>query len=528
MKSFTLLCLIVSLPSHGLAQQKDSPRLARDAMLARAATLVQAADERTTPTVIGLSDSPTGVQSMQRFDQADSHSKLYYEARRPQFHFSSRRGWLNDPHLVFYDGEYHLFYEYIPHMAHFPLNSNWWIHAHWGHAVSRDLLHWQELPIALSPDERGAIFSGSLVVDWNNTASLQKGDKPPLIAMYTTAGESFTQDLAFSHDRGRTWTKYENNPVIPHIVGNNRDPQVFWYAPGEKWVMALYLDKSNFALFSSLDLKEWVRMSDITLPDEAECPELFELSVDGDPKNTRWIFHGAKGRYLIGKFDGTSFTAESGPYDMQRGNAWYASQTFNDIPASDGRRILIPWASTVFMDPSIEPLYKDMPFNQSMGVPVELTLRTTEEGLRLFANPVKELASLRTKAYRVKSQAVRPGENAAAGVQGKLLDIEADVSPANAKQVAFSLRGVAVTYDAVKQELSIGGKSAPLRTQNGRITLRFLVDATSIETFGNEGRLYMAIGVKVPSNNRSVQLTAKDGDAVLNSLEAFELRSIWH
>ena len=170
---------------------------------------------------------------------------------------------------------------------------------------------------------------------------------------------------------------------------------------------------------------------------DGECPELFEISVDGNPKNTRWIFHGAKGRYLIGKFDGTSFTPESGPHEMQRGNAWYASQTFNDVPASDGRRILIPWASTVFMNPNVEPLYRDMPFNQSMGIPVELTLRTTEEGVRLFANPVRELVSLRTKSYSLESQTFRPEENPAAAIKGELLDIETDISPARRKGSRF-------------------------------------------------------------------------------------------
>jgi fructan beta-fructosidase len=476
---------------------------------------------------------------------------LYREKLRPQFHFSTRRGWQNDPNgLVFYKGEYHLFYQHIPSVAHFsPGVSYPDAKAHWGHAVSRDLIHWQELPTALYPDERGAIFSGSAVIDWNNTSGFQKGDEPPMVAFYTSAGEPFNQGAAFSNDRGRTFTKYEGNPVVPNIAVRDRDPKVFWYAPQKKWVMALFIDRSDpamypkmdmielyefflaknsYALFSSPDLKQWTRMSDLALKVDGECPELFEISVDGDPKNTRWIFHGAKGRYLIGKFDGTSFIPESGPHEMQRGNAWYASQTFNDIPASDGRRILIPWASTIFMNPNNEPLYKDMPFNQSMGIPVELTLRATEEGLRLFANPVRELASLRTRSYSLKSQTVRPGENPAAAIKGELLDIETDISPATAKNVVFNLRGVPVTYDAEKQELSCADKKAPLRMQNGRIRLRFLIDRTSVEIFGNEGRLYMAMGVKVPSEDMSLHISAKNGAAVLNSLNAYELKSIWN
>lgn len=476
---------------------------------------------------------------------------LYREKLRPQFHFSTRRGWQNDPNgLVFYKGEYHLFYQHIPSVAHFSFDSiNPDLKPHWGHAVSRDLIHWQELPIALYPDEHGAIFSGSAVIDWNNTSGFQQGDEPPIVAIFTSAGKPFTQGVAFSNDRGRTFTKYKGNPVVPNIAVRDRDPKVFWYAPQKKWVMALFIDKSDpkmypemnmlelyeffldknsYGLFSSPDLKHWTKMSDLALRVDGECPELFEILVDGNPKNTRWIFHGAKGRYLIGKFDGTSFTPESGPHEMQRGNAWYASQTFNDIPASDGRRILIPYASTIWMNPNDEPLYKDMPFNQSMGIPVELTLRTTEEGLRLFANPVRELASLRTKSHRLESQILRPGENPAVAIKGELLDIETDISPAKATEVVFNLRGIPVTYDAVNQELSCADKKAPFRMQNGKIRLRFLIDRTSVEIFGNEGQLYMAMGVKIPSENVSLQISAKNGDAVLNSLRAFELKSIWN
>lgn len=466
---------------------------------------------------------------------------LYREKLRPQFHFSTRRGWQSDPNgLVFYKGEYHLFYQHIP-----PATTK----AHWGHAVSRDLIHWKELATALDPDERGAIFSGSAVIDWNNTSGFQKGSEPPMVTFYTSAKQPFTQSVAFSNDRGRTFSKYDKNPIISAIAERDRDPKVFWYPPQKKWVMALFLDRSDpamypsmtmlelyeffldknsYRLFSSPDLKRWTRMSDLALKVDGECPELFEIPADGNPKNTRWVFHGAKGRYLVGKFDGTSFITESGPHELQRGNAWYAPQTFNDIPDSDGRRILIPWASTIWMNPNAEPLYKDMPFNQSMGIPVELTLRTTEEGLRLFANPVRELASLRTKSHSLKSQTLRPGENPAAAINGELLDIETDITPARANEVVFNLRGILVTYDAVKQELSCADKRAPLRMQGGKIRLRFLIDRTSVEIFGNEGRLYMAMGVRVPAENVSLQISAKNGNAVLNSLTAFELKSIWN
>ena len=164
----------------------------------------------------------------------------YDEQYRPQFHFSPRTNWTNDPNgMVFYQGEYHLFYQHNPYGAY---SGN----LTWGHAVSRDMVHWQELPDnALYPDEHGPICSGSAVVDWNNTAGLQAGREKTLVAMFTAAGNPFTQVIAFSNNRGRTWTKYTNNPVLQHIIGGDRDPKVIWYAPEKKWVMALYLDHND-------------------------------------------------------------------------------------------------------------------------------------------------------------------------------------------------------------------------------------------------------------------------------------------
>ena len=175
--------------------------------------------------------------------------------------------------------------------------------------------------------------------------------------MFTAAGKPFTQGLAFSNDRGRTWTKYENNPVLPHIAAENRDPKMVWYAPEKKWIMALYLDGSDYALFSSPDLKQWKKLSDVHLPGDSECPNFFQIAVDGDSQNARWIFYGASGNYLVGKFDGTTFTPETQPQALQNGNAWYASQVYSDIPATDGRCILVPWARN-------GDLHRGMPFNQ--------------------------------------------------------------------------------------------------------------------------------------------------------------------
>ncbi len=459
-----------------------------------------------------LSEDSAGLKSIDQSDEIKGADRLYRERLRPQFHFSSRRGWNNDPNgLVFYQGEYHLFYQHNPY--------GWgWGNMHWGHAVSPDLVHWRELPTALYPDEHGTMYSGSAVVDWKNTASFQTGDEKALVCIFTAAGKPFTQGLAFSNDRGRTWTKYAQNPVLPHIIGENRDPKVIWYAPQGKWVMALYLDKNDFALFESRDLKQWEKLSDVIIPGSSECPEFFEIALDGNPENPRWVFYGGNGLYLIGRFDGRAFTPESGPHKLHRGNCWYASQTFNDIPPADGRRLLVPWGQIAL---------PGMPFNQMMGLPVELTLKTTKEGPRLLANPVKEFASLSVKSHTLKPQVLKSGENPLAGIQGELLDLVAELELGDAAEIAFNLRGVPLTYDVRKQELACEGKHATLPAINGRIRLRILVDRASIDIFGNDGRLYMPMGMIVPAENRSLEIQAKGGSARILALEVRELMSAW-
>ncbi|HYG24799.1 MAG TPA: GH32 C-terminal domain-containing protein [Verrucomicrobiae bacterium] len=457
-----------------------------------------------------------GLNALDQSDEIKGSDSLYDEAQRPQFHFTSRRGWLNDPNgLVFYKGEYHLFYQHNPY--------GWnWGNMHWGHAVSTNLVHWRELPIALHPDKHGTMFSGSAVVDWNNTAGFQAGNEPPLVAMFTAAGRPFTQGLAYSNNRGRTWTKYEKNPVVRHIIRENRDPKAFWFEPEKKWVMALYLDQSDFGLFESRDLKQWSKLSQLTIPGDSECPEFFEVAVDGDPKQTRWIFHGANGRYFVGSFDGCRFAPESGPHTLQHGNAWYASQTFNDVPGD--RRILIPWARMTERD---VPFHQQMPFNQMMGLPVELTLVSTAHGIRLRANPVSELAVLRGRTHAIESGAVQPGDNPLSAVTGELFELVADIAPRDARLLTFNLRGEHVTYDVKKQELSCARSVASLKPRNGRIELRLFVDRTAIDIFGNQGEVYMPIGRALPSGNRTIGLSVEGGRATIHSLRVFELQSSW-
>ena len=274
---------------------------------------------------------------------ADPYPDTGFDQRyRPQFHFTPTRNWTNDPNgCVYFDGEYHLFFQHNPEGVQ-------WGNMTWGHAVSTDLVHWKEIAHAIRPDELGTIFSGSAAIDWKNTSGFQDGDIPPMVAAYTCAGRHvepprpFTQAIAYSTDRGRTFTKHVGNPVIPSVTGGtDRDPKILWHEPTQKWVMVLYLTEGEKRLgfLTSMDLKTWTQVSEVA--GFHECPDLFELALDGDAMNTRWVLLGADAKYLIGHFDGVKFTTQSGKHLGDHGANFYASQTFNDVPPEDGRRIQI-------------------------------------------------------------------------------------------------------------------------------------------------------------------------------------------
>lgn len=467
---------------------------------------------------------PAGSRALDAVCQGDAikdADNLYREKYRPQFHFTPMRGWTNDPNgLVYYQGEYHLFFQ------HNPFGTKWG-NMTWGHAVSPDLVHWTELGDAIHPDRRGTIFSGSAVVDHHNTAGFQTGDEKPIVCIFTSAGgtsawskdQPFTQSLAYSNDRGRSWTVYAGNPVLKHVVGSNRDPKVIWHEPTHRWIMALYLDKNDFGLFASPNLKEWVQLQTITMPDCAECPDFFPMPVDGDAKNVKWVFTAANGRYFVGDFDGKKFAPQSGPHEANWGGWYYAVQTYSDIPRSDGRRIQIAWMNG--------GSYPGMSFNQQMNFPCEMTLRSLPEGLRICRNPVREIESLRVKTHAWGETAVKPGENPLASVKAELLDIEAEIAPGQAAEVGFDLRGQRLVYSAKHRTLSFLGKSAPLAPIEGRVRLRILVDRTSVEVYANDGRVPMSFRWLPEPADRRLGWFVSGGTAKLCSLRVHELKSAW-
>jgi fructan beta-fructosidase len=335
-----------------------------------------------------------------------------------------------------------------------------------------------------------------------------------IVAAYTSTGRG--ECIAYSNDQGRTFTDYPGNPVVRH---NGRDPKVIWYTPGRHWVMAVYdeQDRSRgIAFYTSPNLKDWQFRSRID--GFYECPEIFELPVDGDRNNGKWIVHAGDGNYVVGQFDGRTFTAESGQRPWSYGDCFYASQTFNNIPPQDGRRIQIAWGRIAT---------PGMPFNQCMLFPCELTLRMTREGVRMFAEPVREIELLHEQRYSRHDETLTSDRNPLADIRGELFHLRGQFEVGNAGQLTFAIRGLPVVYDAAKQELFCQGKTAPLGPVSGTIQLEILVDRTSVEIFGNHGSIYMPIGAIAADGNRSLQLSVSGGTAKIQALEVYRLRSAW-
>ena len=443
------------------------------------------------------------LKAIEQGDAIPGRSRFYNESLRPQFHFSQKLGWNNDPNgMVYHDGKWHLYFQHNPY--------GWkWGNMHWGHAVSDDLVHWEQLPIAIYNKARGDYaFSGGAVVDEKNTAGWQQGDQPPIIASWTSTGRG--ECLAYSNDGGLTFTEYEGNPVVKH---QGRDPKIIWHDKAGHWVMAVYdeskEDGRSIAFYSSPDLKQWNLES--KLPDYYECPEIFELAVDGDPENTRWIVFAADGRYAVGTFDGKEFTPEhEGKHRLHHGN-YYASQLFSNAP--DGRKIQIGWAQI--------PM-PGMPFNQTFSFPHELSLRNTEDGLRMFAEPVRELENIYGRSEASASGDLVPGEPIT--VPGKeLMDVEASFQLGQATKVGIEVGGERIVYDVAEKKLD----GAPLAAPDSSITIRVLVDRPMLEIIGGDGRVVITRARKKTNRIGKVIAFAEGGEAELLDLSVRELDSIW-
>ena len=470
--------------------------------------------------------SPNGyIQAQPTAESAPNRvvAPLYQESLRPQFHFSARQwtltklnpmirpdpphggeqGWINDPNgLVYYKGEWHLFANGAG--------------SYWVHAISKDLLHWKELPPKLHRDPiLGNTASGSAVVDWHNTSGFGTAKEKALLAFFTGWKEK-VQCMAYSTDRGRSWTKYAMNPILRHA---DRDPKVFWYEPESKWVMIVYGPPGrSYIFFESKDLRNWKKLS--TFPDMFECPDIFQLPLDADKQQMKWVLSDGNGSYVIGQFDGTTFHTEQEKEALDYGFNFYATQTWSDVPKRDGRCIQMAWMRG--------GKYPDMPFNQQLTFPCVLSLRSIQDKMILCRYPIEEITQLYKKEHEWENIEVGNGNTLLSGIKGDLFDIEIEFDPAESDALGFKIHGHDVQY-TTKTEKVVSRRTHPMpvKLNNGLIHLRILVDRTSIEVYCNHGAITGANCILPIPAGPPPQLYINGGNASIKSLKVRELKSIW-
>ncbi len=493
-------------------------------------------------------------------------TSYYTEKYRPQFHFTPDSMWMNDPNgMVYYEGEYHLFYQYYP-------DSTIWGPMHWGHAVSNDMVHWEHLPIAIYPDEHGYIFSGSAVVDWNNTSGLGKDGQPPLIAIFTyhepsgeKAGEiDFqTQGLAFSNDKGRTWTKYDE-PVLKNPgIKDFRDPKVIWNKDSKKWIMTLAV-QDHIEFYSSPNLIDWTRESGFGKELGAhggvwECPDLFQMNVEGSDEK-RWVLlvsinpggpnGGSATQYFVGNFDGNKFTTsqkETKWIDSGRDN--YAGVTWSDIPDSDGRRLFIGWMSN-WSYATVVPTEK---WRSAITIPRELILEKSENNYILASVPVDELKTLRSENVELQAQVISGKvemdtkqiqiSRSEMNFQFKLsnesqfgLPEEFGITLSNEKGEVFNI-GYSIQDGTFYTDRTNAGNNSFSNNFSGihkaeykpdeNMEIRLFVDEASVEVFVDNGKLVMTDIVFPSTPYSKLILFSTNGNVKLQGAEIWSLKSIW-
>ncbi len=467
------------------------------------------------------------------------NQQQYSEQHRPQWHFSPPQKWMNDPNgMFFYDGVYHLFYQHYP-------GASVWGPMHWGHAMSKDLVHWENLPIALFPDSLGYIFSGSAVVDWKNTSGLGSAANPPLVAIFTIhdmvaqkAGSKSceSQGIAFSLDKGMTWTKYARNPVLPNPgnIPDFRDPKVIWHPESNQWIMAVAAG-DQISFWGSKNLINWNHLSDFGQDLGAhdgvwECPDLFPVKVEGSDL-VKWVLivnlnpggpNGGSGtQYFVGTFDGKRFTPDSSfvPFTPKGTGVWldygrdnYAGVTWSDIPSADGRRILIGWMSNWDYSNNVPTEV----WRNAATLPRTLTLHHTKHGYRLFSNPVNELKSIRKRetdwafSSIKKDQVMVPKLSFSPSQSEWELELELANGAAGTYWLELSNslgERYRVGYDASTGQLisdrqkagpnqfsdrfSNSFHVAPVHLDGQKVRLRLLFDVSSLEAFAENGATVM-------------------------------------
>jgi fructan beta-fructosidase len=481
-------------------------------------------------------------------------AKLYHEPYRPQVHFSPKEKWMNDPNgMVYYKGTYHLFFQHYP-------KASVWGPMHWGHAISKDLAHWKQLPIALYPDNLGYIFSGSVVVDEKNTSGLGTKDKPAMVAIFThhnlkgeKSGSSKFQNesIAYSLDEGITWTKYPGNPVLKNPgIKDFRDPKVFWYAKEKKWIMSL-ATKDRITFYSSANLKEWTKESDFGQMQGAhggvwECPDLFPLKLNG---KEYWVLlvsinpggpnNGSATQYFIGHFDGKNFTPISTQTKwIDHGPDDYAGVTWGN---TGKRKVFLGWMSNWLYANEV-PTTK---WRNAMTIPRELSLKLTAGDIWLTSNPVEELDKTVSKTIKVDAGLLAKNNNVFSVIKQRPAQYTLNFNTDAVKDYSVILSNeggerLIIGYDAKNSRYYIDRTKAGLKGFNKQFakvayaprlsasltsSFKLIVDASSAELFADDG-LSVLTSICFPKKPYT-RLSIVNNGMEIKHLQIQPLKSIW-
>jgi fructan beta-fructosidase len=498
-----------------------------------------------------------------RINQHLTTDVSFTETYRPQYHYSPKINWMNDPNgLVYHEGTWHLFHQYNPFGTR-------WGYMSWNHAVSTDLVHWEHRPVAIpyGAEEEEGIFSGSAVVDHANTSGFGDGTTAPIVAIYTSAyggDEPFqAQSLAYSTDGGETFTRYEGNPVLTFEDPDFRDPNVKWDAADERWLMVVALPLQHKVQFYASDnLIDWEYLSDFGPAGATggiwECPDLFPLAVDDDPERIKWVLHvdmnpgaiagGSGSQFFVGDWDGTRFTADpeiSGGEIMwaDYGTDYYAAISWNNVPEDDGRRIMIGWMNNWDYANEIPT----SPWRSAMSLPRTVQLKEIDGQIRIIQQPIHELERLRAGTVQVGSISLN-SEIEEAEISGNSYELTMDMDPGSTSSAGIKIRTgngeeTTIGYDSSSQNVfadrSISGEHdfdegftrisrAPARLIEGKLSLRIFVDWSSVEIYVNGGEAVITKRIFPEPESTGIQFFAEDGEAHFTNIGFHEMSSVWN
>ncbi len=476
------------------------------------------------------------------------------EQYRPLFHFTPEKNWINDPNgLVYLDGEYHLFYQYNPY-------GDTWGHMSWGHAISKDLLNWEHLPVALYEEDSIMIFSGSAVVDYNNTSGLCS-DNECLFALYTSHDHSQNklqhQSIAYSEDKGRTWTKYENNPVLDLGMPDFRDPKVFWHEESKKWIMVVshpLVYKVQF--YQSDNLLDWDLSGEFGGYGDVskiwECPDLLKVKVKGS-EEFKWVliissgsqYDGFTGmQYFVGEFDGDRFIADNPvetPEWLEYGKDFYAAITYNNLPEGQPP-VLIGWANNWAYANTLPT----SPWRGMMSIPRELSLIKNGKEYKLIQNPVQSFYELAYKSQKLafSSHEIEKNDQLLKDVRAGSYLVKMEFENIDADMVGIEIfksenEKTTIGYNRTESHLFIDRTNsgninfhenfasieyAPLILEGNRLKMEIVVDQSIVEVFAEGGSVVISDQVFPVSGENGMQLFVKGGKAIVREMEIYKIK----